>query len=107
MVGPDMMTSLDLTRSEIKKVFHHSAYDGVYVTSEELTHARGCFSLLKHLTDWCDVEWGEITGLMDIGHNQDAVSKFDRVLQITEVTVNYVIASEMSIPSFQMKKKRE
>ena len=73
MAGLDSMASLGLTRSEIKKIFHHAVYDGVYATPEELAHGGGCLSLLNHLADWCDVERGEITGLWDMGNKLELV----------------------------------
>ena len=51
MVCLDLMASLGLTRSEIKKMFHRAAYDGVYATPEE----PACLPLLNHLADWCDM----------------------------------------------------
>ena len=73
MVGFDLMASLAMTRSEIKKIFHHAVYDGVYATPEEQACGRGCLSLLNRLADWYDVEWGEVTGLWDMEHKLQLV----------------------------------
>ena len=56
MVGFDLMASLAMTRSEIKKIFHHAVYDGVYATPEEQACGRGCLSLLNRLTGLWDME---------------------------------------------------
>ena len=37
MVYLNLIASLGLTRSEMKKIFHHAVYDGVYATPEERT----------------------------------------------------------------------
>lgn len=68
MIGRDMMTSLGMTREEIRTVFVHAVYDGVYATKEERTKGGGSLSLKTHFAKWCGQDEGKFSGSWDLGH---------------------------------------
>ena len=112
MVGLDLMASLELTKEEVGKVFHHGVYDGVYAAAEERVAGGGCLSLLKHFANWCGVDENNFTGLWDQGHKfqliyGDALLKSKKFKEVNKVAFGIMAEFSSGKSKLQFKELAE